>query len=234
MLEGQLCCAPHLALVDAHPEAAVVAHAHHVPREVVRLRVVALVPRPAAYLARVLELVVCQLDVPEDPAPVLVPGAHLLEALDVAQAPRQAVVERDLHARHLAPAAAVRVALHSVRALLVVTRHGELLLVVRVPDGAVNVELVEDVLGLVPPVLLRGQLGVHVWRNDPVVVEVVEVIRLARGHRQLLEPLHHAPADVARDDDAHGEAVVWAQPLAVVLVGEDDVVVWVERHRERD
>jgi len=66
----------------------------------------------------------------------------------------------------------------------------------------------------------------HVGRVQcpPVVHEVVEVIALLVGHGDALDELDHTAADVARDDDAERKAVVRGEPLAVLLVGQDDVV----------
>jgi hypothetical protein len=47
---------------------------------------------------------------------------------------------------------------------------------------------------------------------------VVEVVTLLLSDSYLLQELHHAPTNEARDDHAHGETVVRGQP-AVVLQG---------------
>ena len=91
--------------------------------------------------------------------------------IEIAEGPRLATVRRDLHPNHLAPAAVVRVALDRVRLLL----KGDDLKVARVGNRRVDVQLVDDEVGLVPPPLSIGDLGSHVFGQHAVVVEVEKV-----------------------------------------------------------
>ena len=91
-------------------------------------------------------------------------------------------------------------------------------------DDRVDVELVDDVLRLVPPPLDLGDLGIHVRREHAVVHVVVVVVGLLPLHHNLLEELDHAATDETRDDHPDREAVVWRQVPAVVLVGDEDVI----------
>ena len=44
----------------------------------------------------------------------------------------------------------------------------------------------------------------HVLREDAVVIHVVPVLALLLRDRDRAEPLDHAPADVARNEQPHG------------------------------
>mmetsp|Transcript_31111 Transcript_31111/g.69121 ORF Transcript_31111/g.69121 Transcript_31111/m.69121 type:complete len:268 (-) Transcript_31111:124-927(-) len=59
--------------------------------------------------------------------------------------------------------------------------------------------------------------------HHAVVVVVVEVVGLGLGHSDLRQPLDHAAADEAGDNDADGEAMVGSQPAPVLLVGHYNV-----------
>mmetsp|Transcript_16157 Transcript_16157/g.51567 ORF Transcript_16157/g.51567 Transcript_16157/m.51567 type:complete len:360 (+) Transcript_16157:1845-2924(+) len=169
---------------------------------------------------------------PEDPAPVAAVLGRLLGALDGGQRPRLAAVERQLHADDFAAASGVGVAANGV--FLALAREGNNLQMARVGDGRVDVELVDDEVGLVPPALGGRTLGVHKLGQNPVVHEVEVVVRLLGGHRNVGEPLDHAAANVAGNDEAERVAVVRGQALAVLLVREDEVAGRVHRHVPRD
>ena len=136
--------------------------------------------------------------------------------------------------------------------------------------GGVDVQLIDDVVGTVPPTcqpnshpvlstpslpslahakggpLVQnrvrtemstfsfGELGIHVRRQHPVVVEVVVVAGLLRADLDLGEPLHHAAADVAGDDEADGESVVRLQEFAVLLVRQNHVLRFVHCNIDGD
>ena len=53
---------------------------------------------------------------------------------------------------------------------------------------------------------------------------MILVIGLVGGHRDGAEPLDHPAADVARDDDADGEAVVRFEEETVLLPGDHDIL----------
>jgi len=67
----------------------------------------------------------------------------------------------------------------------------------RVSDGGVEVEVVDDVLGLAPPALLIRALLINGGGEDAVVVEVVEGLGLLAADCDAGEPLDHSPPDVA-------------------------------------
>ena len=43
----------------------------------------------------------------------------------------------------------------------------------------------------------------------------------------LCQPLDHSAPNTSRDDHSDGEAVIWCQQLAIVLVGNQDVIGWI-------
>ena len=75
---------------------------------------------------------------------------------------------------------------------------GQDLLVAWLRDGRVDVELVDDEVGLVPPALGRGALGVDELGQHAVVHVVEVVVALDRGDGDVGEPLDHAAADVPK------------------------------------
>mmetsp|Transcript_14041 Transcript_14041/g.34308 ORF Transcript_14041/g.34308 Transcript_14041/m.34308 type:complete len:778 (-) Transcript_14041:634-2967(-) len=208
--------------MDLDGEDVVVAHAHDVPRLEVCLRVVTVVPRAAPHVlvgARQQQRD-RRLVLPVAPAPVA-PPLRVGHVVKLRKIPCIPAVERQLHARHLPPAARVRVALHRVGLGRGV--EGYHLAVAWRGDDAVDVELVEEVLWLVPPPLLVRPFLVHLGRKDAVIEEVIVVVRLLLSHLDLCEPLDHAPADPARDDEPAGVPVVGHEALASLLIGDDDV-----------
>mmetsp|Transcript_12452 Transcript_12452/g.31806 ORF Transcript_12452/g.31806 Transcript_12452/m.31806 type:complete len:495 (+) Transcript_12452:1055-2539(+) len=220
--------------VDLDAEVGVVHHAHHVPRDVLRLSVHRRIPATAKDLRclALVERAQRHVELEEAPAPVPAVRRGLLRVRELRECPRLATVDRDLHADHLPPAARVAVAADRVGLLGLCERHH--LQVARVRDGRIDVELVDDVIGLVPPALGVGDLGSHMLGQHAVVVVVEEVVRLVGRHCDLVEPLDHAPSDVARDDQPQWEAVIRAKTLAVLLVGEEDVACRVHRREVID
>eukprot|EP00976_Prorocentrum_cordatum_P046405 938241-Prorocentrum_minimum.AAC.2 len=95
--------------------------------------------------------------------------------------------------------------------------HLHCLVVPGVPDGAVDVEVVDDVLGLEPPPLLVSLLRVHVRGEHAVVVEMVKVVRLLARHLNLTQPFHHASADVPGDEDAAAHTSNQSSSQAIYL-----------------
>ena len=74
-------------------------------------------------------------------------------------------------------------------------------------DGRVDVEVVDDVLWVVPPLLLRaGLVGLDLGRDDLVVPEVEVVLRLLVGDDNLVEPLDGPPTDLTGNDQPERKA----------------------------
>mmetsp|Transcript_10968 Transcript_10968/g.27801 ORF Transcript_10968/g.27801 Transcript_10968/m.27801 type:complete len:200 (-) Transcript_10968:838-1437(-) len=194
--------AEHAALlVHANAVPRVVEHSHDVPRRTLRHRVLALIPRAEDDLLRLRHLAHRHIELPEKPAPVLCViatasrrPARLLFGVKWSETPCHATIQTNLHADDLAPAATVRVSLDRVRLALAVDN----LVVPRVCDGAVDVDVVDDVLRLEPPLLGIRLFGVHHRRQHAVVVEVVEVVALLVRDLDLRQPLDCAPAYVSR------------------------------------
>mmetsp|Transcript_8705 Transcript_8705/g.23357 ORF Transcript_8705/g.23357 Transcript_8705/m.23357 type:complete len:200 (+) Transcript_8705:365-964(+) len=194
--------AEHAALlVHANAVPRVVEHSHDVPRRTLRHRVLALIPRAEDDLLRLRHLAHRHVELPQKPAPVLRAiaaasrrPARLLLREERSEAPRHALIEANLDADNLATASAVRVSLERVRLALDVDE----LVVPGVRDGAVDVEVVDDVLRLEPPLLGIRLFGVHHRRQHAIVVEVVEVVALLVRDLDLRQPLDCAPAYVSR------------------------------------
>mmetsp|Transcript_12222 Transcript_12222/g.38586 ORF Transcript_12222/g.38586 Transcript_12222/m.38586 type:complete len:236 (-) Transcript_12222:464-1171(-) len=154
---------------------------------------------------------------------------------DDAAFPRHAAVQRDLRADDLLASARVRIATDRVGLARERVRRDAQGLVVRGRGhGRVGVELVDDVLRLVPPPLRRRRLGRDADGQDSVVHEMVKVGGLGGGDLDVGEPLDHTAADVAGDDQPHGEAVIRRERPPVLLPRDEHVVCGVERAVQRD
>eukprot|EP00967_Tisochrysis_lutea_P149010 scaffold285613_cov32-Tisochrysis_lutea.AAC.3 len=168
--------------VYIHAEVRVVHHAHDVPDEVVRLSVHSCIPSAAAELgfggvacrSHDEKFVHVDLMLPEDPAPVAAVFGGLLVALDGREGPSLATVERKFHADDFTATTCVSIAANLV--LLTSTGEGNHLMVARVRDGRIDVELIDYVVGLVPPALGGSAFRIHELWEDAVVHEVEVVV----------------------------------------------------------
>ena len=209
-------------------------HPHDVPRRALVHLVVGLIDGAETHFDALFigEPFDGDFEFPVAPAPVSrfvarakVGPARFLADVDVSELPAETSVEGELATDHLASAATVGVSLEGVRLL----SHRNDFVGRRVRDGAVNVELVDDVFRLEPPAFLGRGLRVNVRRQDSVVVEVVKVVALAIGDFNFGEKLNHTTANVTGDDDSHGETVVRMKFGAVLLKGDEHVTRRIER-----
>ena len=219
--------------VDLDAEDLVVAHTHEVPRGVHRLDVVALVPGAAHDLLAPDEVDDGNLVAPPHPGPVHAVLVRLLLLIDLADIPVDATVPTDLDAADPAPTTSVRISGNLVL-LIDLLGNAQSLVVVGLRDGRVDVELVEDVLGLVPPIALERFLGGDVRGEDAVVMVVVVILGLVRDDVDGGEPLDHTAADVAGNDETDGEAMIGLKTLTIGLVGNDDIEGRIHGPAERD
>ena len=208
--------------VDLDAEDLVVAHTHEVPCRVHRLDIVTFVQGTAHDLLASDEVADGDLVAPPHPAPVHAVLVGLLLLVDLAHIPVDATIPADLDTADLASTTGVGISSDLVL-LVDLLGDAQSLVVVGLRDGRVDVELVEDVFGLVPPVALEGLLGGNVRGEDAVVVVVVVVLGLVGDDVDGGEPLDHTTTDVTRDDETDGEAVIRLKTLTVGLVGNDDV-----------
>ena len=145
--DGECAVVTHL-LVDADSEVTVRHHSHHVPGQPIRLEVLCRVGGADHHLIRVQKIERVHLQSPETPRPRFSERRLRIHAVDLSQPPGLAIVQRHLHSDHFASATRVGISLHGVGTVrlehqrLVVTRSG---------DGGVDVELIDDELGLVDP-----------------------------------------------------------------------------------
>mmetsp|Transcript_22372 Transcript_22372/g.43589 ORF Transcript_22372/g.43589 Transcript_22372/m.43589 type:complete len:546 (+) Transcript_22372:483-2120(+) len=221
-----------LKLVDLDAEEAVVHHAHDIPGEEHRLHVLVRVHGTAADLGAAVEPGGVDLGLPVGPAPVLVRAPRLRDGVlrphEISDLPGLAPVERDLRPDDLQASAHISVAtdLHGLgRTWPVCPEEG---VVLRLEHGGVDVDVVDDILGLVPPALLVRQLCVHVGRQHAVVEEVVVTFARRVRHLHLAQPLDHAPTDDAGQQRAQRRAVIRSQPLTVLLEGQQGFTLFVQ------
>mmetsp|Transcript_19929 Transcript_19929/g.49491 ORF Transcript_19929/g.49491 Transcript_19929/m.49491 type:complete len:799 (+) Transcript_19929:251-2647(+) len=216
--------------VDLDAVYGVVAHAHDVPGEERGLGVGGLVPAADHDFLGAGDLLVGGFEGPEGPAPVFAVFGGV-DVLEFGELPDVAAVEGDFDAGDAVAVAGVAVAFHGVFGA---GGDGEGVIVARVDDSGVDVELVEKVFGGVPPSVFVRDLLVNLGGEDAVVEEVVVVVRLLVSDDNLGDPLDHAAADPAGDEHAERVAVVGLEELAVLLESKHDVVSGVQRLGERE
>mmetsp|Transcript_118044 Transcript_118044/g.378381 ORF Transcript_118044/g.378381 Transcript_118044/m.378381 type:complete len:299 (-) Transcript_118044:476-1372(-) len=172
------------------------------------------------------------LRLPPRPAPMLVRAPCcsnlVLWASKVCDLPRFAFVERDLRTDDLHAATGVGIARDLQGAVHAIATEGEAGVVPRLEHRRVDVDTVDDVVGLVPPTLGSGQLGVDVRRQNAVVEVVVVVLGWDIRHTHLAQPLDHAPTDASRKQRAQWGTMVRGEELPVLLEGQQHVALAVE------
>mmetsp|Transcript_44921 Transcript_44921/g.143070 ORF Transcript_44921/g.143070 Transcript_44921/m.143070 type:complete len:478 (-) Transcript_44921:1469-2902(-) len=161
-------------------------------------------------------------------------GDVVLGAGEVRELPRPPAVQGDLGPDDLGTSTDVGVAGHLHGGVGGRPLQREERVVPGLEDGGVDVDVVDDVLRLVPPALGFGPPRVDVRRQDPVVEEVVVVLGGPVGDPNLAQPLDHPRAGASRQQDPEGEAVVGEQVLAIVLEGEQHVALAVQGPADRD
>eukprot|EP00963_Diacronema_lutheri_P000495 scaffold25_cov342-Pavlova_lutheri.AAC.71 len=132
--------------------------------------------------------------------------------------PRFAVIKRYLYADHFSPPSRVRIAFHDVGPTGVVQL--DHLFVGGVSDHGVDVQVVDDVVGLVPPSFRICFLRIHVRGQDSIVEEMIVVLRLLAGYFDVFQPLHHSSPDPAWNDDTNRIPVVGSEAAAVISLRE--------------
>mmetsp|Transcript_12285 Transcript_12285/g.25895 ORF Transcript_12285/g.25895 Transcript_12285/m.25895 type:complete len:505 (-) Transcript_12285:513-2027(-) len=219
--------------VDLEAEDLVVSHAHEIPGGIGGLGHVGLVPGAADNFLAADEVGDLELIVPPGPAPVHAVVGWLLLSVERREVPVGASVGTDFDTRDHATTTGVGVS-RNVVCFVNVLADWELFVVKRGCHGRVDVELVEDVFGAVPPFfgegLFRGDMG----RKDTVVVVVVVILGFVFDDVDFLEPLDHSATDVAGDDQTDGIAVIGLQFFPIGLKGDHDVVGGVHGAGERN
>mmetsp|Transcript_23108 Transcript_23108/g.92433 ORF Transcript_23108/g.92433 Transcript_23108/m.92433 type:complete len:321 (-) Transcript_23108:758-1720(-) len=226
MLEPQAKTVLGRLRVDFDAEMWVITHSHQVPGQGSRLSVVSFIPCTAAQFpiphTTLQELGGVHFQCPEAPTVVLAELGSvrilLLRVSHITELPDLASIEGNFHTSDLPTASRISISSHRV-----VRRLGELkdLIMIRRTNSGIYIQLVEQVLRLVPPTLLLGKLSVYMWGHDSVVEEVVEVVRRLILNRYVLQPLHHTSTNPPGDDNSHGETMVSRQPHSILLVRDD-------------
>mmetsp|Transcript_16303 Transcript_16303/g.25836 ORF Transcript_16303/g.25836 Transcript_16303/m.25836 type:complete len:346 (+) Transcript_16303:492-1529(+) len=205
------------SLVNYETIRGVVEHPHDVPSDVERLSIMVLIPGTTADLRGCTEILLFEVDLPEHPAPVLAarvkvlvvcPGVFLVPlafmSSDLAGLPGNTDVKRNLASNYLLTTTAVTVALNGVLATVVEND----LFMLGGSDGRLHVDIIDNEVGVVPPVLFIGDVGGHVRWQDTVVVVVEVILRLMRGNLNVGQPLDHAATNESRDEHANRKSVI--------------------------
>mmetsp|Transcript_12928 Transcript_12928/g.37238 ORF Transcript_12928/g.37238 Transcript_12928/m.37238 type:complete len:229 (-) Transcript_12928:328-1014(-) len=209
--------------VDLEAEYLIVTHAHEVPGRVIGLAVVRVIPSTANDLLAADKVSDLQLVVPPHPAPVHAVFRWLLMSFNIRKLPMNTAIDRDLHTSDHSAASRVSIS-RNVVGLVNIGGNGKLFVVQRGSNSRVDIELVEDVLWLVPPSVLKRLLGGDVGRQDSVVMIVVVVLGFVRNDIDCLEPLDHATTDVSRNDQTDRVSVIREQLGAVGFKSDHDIV----------
>ena len=165
-------------MVDFDSVDGIVQHAHHSPREVYRLTILIGIPSSTANLfAAIHQSAHIHFRLPPSPAPVLVRATGfsnlILWPRELCNLPGLPRIQRDLCTDDLVTSACVRVAAYLQCLWQFLHLHKGV--VARLKHGRVDVHVIDDVLGLVPPAFCMGQIGIHMrWKNT--IVEVVIVV----------------------------------------------------------
>mmetsp|Transcript_52754 Transcript_52754/g.97641 ORF Transcript_52754/g.97641 Transcript_52754/m.97641 type:complete len:297 (+) Transcript_52754:1773-2663(+) len=94
--------------------------------------------------------------------------------------------------------------------------------------GRVEIDVVDDVLWFVPPALLCGKLSINMGRQDPVVKEVVMVLRWLVGDGDCGEPLDHSATNASWEKSSQRCSVVRSEPFTILLEREQHVTFTVQ------
>mmetsp|Transcript_8335 Transcript_8335/g.12182 ORF Transcript_8335/g.12182 Transcript_8335/m.12182 type:complete len:412 (+) Transcript_8335:790-2025(+) len=212
-----------LGHVHLNTEDLVVTHAHQVPGGVIGLAVVCLIPSTAPNLLAANQISNLQVIVPPHPAPIHTIISRFLNLINLRHLPVLSTIGTNLGTSDTASSSSVGISSHIVSAGNVGCKIDSLI-VVRCRHGRVDVKLIEDVFGLVPPSTSQRLLGSNMWRQDTIVMIMVVVFGLMLDDVNVSEPLDHTSTDVSRDDETDGESVIRLELLSVSLVGDEDVV----------
>mmetsp|Transcript_53943 Transcript_53943/g.88983 ORF Transcript_53943/g.88983 Transcript_53943/m.88983 type:complete len:392 (-) Transcript_53943:605-1780(-) len=203
----------------------VVSHSHEIPCELLGLCVVGGIPGTDLELWNLQHIHHVHLVLPEHPAPILVVQLGCVRTLllgppAVAQLPSLAVVERDLHTRHFRPTTRVCISANQISLFISAYK----CIMPGVGNCRVDVELIEEILRLVPPSFSLCQLSIHMWRHDAVVKEMIVVVRGLFGHGDVGHPLDHPPTNPTWNDNAQWVSVVCSQIDAIHLPGDQHII----------
>lgn len=121
------------------------------------------------------------IEIPETPAPVTAPLLHAHLVLLVVQpsyAPGFTTIQGNLNSLDLEPRAGVCIPAHGVFCVIVETHQ---LAMARSGDHTLDVEVVDEIVSLVPSIQCRGSDGVvDVGWQNPIVMEVIVIVGLEK------------------------------------------------------
>mmetsp|Transcript_33096 Transcript_33096/g.83441 ORF Transcript_33096/g.83441 Transcript_33096/m.83441 type:complete len:305 (+) Transcript_33096:1329-2243(+) len=150
--------------VHLDPKVRVISHAHEVPSRVPGLAVVGLVPRAARDFRRGSKFAHIHVVRPQGPAPLLAIQCGGARELVIGQSPAMSSIERYLDPGYGAAATAVCVSFDRIRIVPARSDEGKRFAVRRGGNRRVDVELVKNVFGFLPPAFELGDLGSDVRR----------------------------------------------------------------------
>ena len=147
----------------------------------------------------------------------------LFNLIDLAYLPMLAAIGGNLNAGNTTSTARVGIPAHLERRT---DTGGKIngLIVIRSRHGRVNVQLVEDVLWLVPPTTRQTLLGGNVRRQNTIVMIMVMILRFMLQYINVGKPLDHTSTDISRDDKSDGKAMIWLQSLSIGFVRDNNVI----------
>ena len=192
-----------------------------------------LIPSTAPNLLASNQISNLQVVIPPHPAPVHTVVGWLLNLINLAHLPMLSSISSDFTTGDATSTSSVGISSNIVGSSNIGSEIDGLI-VIRSSHGGVNVELVEDVFGLVPPSSSEGLLGGDVRRQDTVIVVMVVVLGLMLNNINVSEPLDHTSTNVSRDDETDWVSVIGLESLAVGFVGDEDVVGGVHGTSKRD
>mmetsp|Transcript_91424 Transcript_91424/g.153162 ORF Transcript_91424/g.153162 Transcript_91424/m.153162 type:complete len:279 (-) Transcript_91424:958-1794(-) len=220
---------PHFAFLSLgmalYTEHRVVPHAHEIPGQLLRLCIVLCIPCTDLEFWDLHHVTHVHFVFPKHPTPVLVMQLWsirclLLRPLTVAKLPCLAIVERDLNTSHTC--ATTRIGIPTDEVVFCIQAHKGIM--PWVGNCGVDVQLVEEVLWLIPPSLSLSKLSIHVGWHNAVIKEMIVIVRGLLGHSDGGHPLDHPPTNPPWNNNPQRVPMVWCQLNAVHLPCNQHVI----------
>ena len=130
-------------------------------------------------------------------------------------------IQRDLCTDDPVTSACVCVATHLQRLWQCLHLHKRV--VARLEHGRVDVHVIDDVLGFVPPSFCMSQIGAHMRWKHTIVKVVIVVFRRFVWNPHSGQPFDHAASNAAGQERAQRKATVWGQQLSILLESKQHV-----------
>mmetsp|Transcript_10612 Transcript_10612/g.14314 ORF Transcript_10612/g.14314 Transcript_10612/m.14314 type:complete len:345 (-) Transcript_10612:525-1559(-) len=214
------CCAIH---VNLDTEDLIVTHTHEVPGWIRRLGIAGLVPGANPDLLAANKVGNTDLVAPPEPAPVHAIVGWLLLAIKSGKFPVSTTIESNFNTGDRTSTSGIGVTRDFI-VFVDILCDAQCFVVVRLGDSRVDVELVENVLRLVPPAAREGLLCGDVGRQNTIVVVMIVILGLVFNDVDFCKPLDHSASNVTRNDETDRISMIGLEDFTISFIGNKDVV----------